>query len=107
MYFEVFALSRTSAAATEVHSGRNNLPTTVFSAGNTLTNSSKENVPTKRGVAGLIADENPIRKADAAATRRGRSTAVPLGVDRHAGADVDFEGVILERTLHFHASADR
>ena len=45
--------------------------------------------------------------ANAAVTRRCRSAAAPLDVDRRTGADDGYEGFVLERTFHFDASADR
>ena len=61
----------------------------------------------KRCVASVVADEDPTREADAAATRRSRSPAAPLGVDRGAGAEDGLEGFVLERILYFDASAAR
>ena len=62
MYFEVYALSNTSAAATEVHTGKSTSPTRILSAGGTLTGSSNKNVSAKRGVTGVVADEDPMRE---------------------------------------------
>ena len=58
MYFEVYALLNTSAAATEVHTGKNILPTSSFCR-QFFDAQFEENVPTKRGVTGVVADEDP------------------------------------------------
>ena len=62
MYSEVYALPGASAAATEVHTGNNTWPTRVLSAGEALTDSSKKDVPTERGVVSAAADEDPTRE---------------------------------------------
>ena len=61
MYFEVHALPSASAAATKVHTGNNTADQGSF-AGDTLTDSSKKDAPTKRGVVSAVADEGPKRE---------------------------------------------
>ena len=97
MYFEVYALPSTSAAATEVHITKDSSPTKVLSADDTVADSSKKDVPTKRGVVSGVADEDP--------TREGRCGGDPIR--RFNGGDVGLKGFALERILHFDASADR
>ena len=55
----MYALTNTSAAATEEHTGKNTWPTRVLSAGDTLTVSSKQDVPKEGGVVSAAADEDP------------------------------------------------
>ena len=62
MYCEVYALPSAFAAATEVHTGKEIWPTRVLSAGDTLIDSSKKDVPTERGVVSAAADEDPTRE---------------------------------------------
>ena len=94
-------------AATEVHTGKNTWPTRVLSAGDALTNSAKKDVPTEHGVVSAALTKVQREKAGAAAVRRGGSAAAPRGDNRRAGADDGLESFVLERTLHFDASADR
>ena len=108
MYFEVYALPSASVAATEVHTGNSTLPTRVLSDGNTLTDSSKKDVPTKCCVVSAVADGTiQCEKVGAAAARRGGSAVAPLDVNRCTGAEVVLEGFVIKQVLHFDASAGR
>ena len=96
-----------SAAATEVHTGKNTWPTRVLSAGDTLKDSSKKDVPAERGVVSENADEDPTREGWCGGGSTRRFSDGAAGINRRAGADDGLEGFVLKRILHFDASADR
>ena len=104
MYFEVYALSSASVAATEVHTGKNTWPTRVrlLSDGQFEGRAEGSAVSSTRSLTKIQRE-----KAGAAAIRRGGSAAAPLGGNRRTGDDVGLEGFVIERILHFDASADR
>ena len=107
MYFEVYALSITSAAATEGTNRQKHFADVGSFAGDPPTDSSRKTC--RRSAVSPAWSLTKIRreKAGAAATRRGRSGAAPLGADRRTGAEVGLEGFVLERTFYFDASTDR
>ena len=101
MYFEIFALLNSSAAAT-VHRQKHFADEGSF-ADDTLTDSSRRTCRRSAVSKTKIQRE----KSGAAAVRRGGSAAAPLGVNRFTSAEVGLEGFIIERILHFDASTGR